>query len=451
MSSNAPDTMISVQNAGKFYPIYRRPQDRLKQALFRGRRQYYKAFWALRKVSFDVARGESVGIIGRNGSGKSTLLQMIAGTLTPTEGEVHVRGRMAALLQLGSGFNPEFTGRENVFMNASILGLNKREIEQRYESIIDFADIGEYINQPVKTYSSGMYARLAFSVAVSVDPDVLIVDEILSVGDIGFQQKCVARMRKMREEGLTFLFVSHSPDSVRSICQKALFLSEGQPIYYGPAETAVNLYLNHIRQQANAEVMKTEKELSSPIAFKTDVPGQMRYGTGHVQIQQVTLLNEQNEAARAFQFGEKITVKARIKSFVDARHLSLSFLIRDMTGIDLMGTTSFDEGIELPSLNVGEEMTIDFSFTNVLRAGNFGVCLAVNRISKPDKSDVMLLDQVDGVAAFSVLADPERPIHYKFHNPVEIKFMLEKNTSVESSTNLQTSSPVENSIHARPI
>jgi len=432
MSSDAHDTMISLQGVGKFYPIYKRPQDRLKQAIFRGRRQYYKAFWALRGVSLNIDRGESVAIIGRNGSGKSTLLQIIAGTLTPTEGEVRVRGRMAALLQLGSGFNPEFTGRENVFMNASILGLTKREIQERYESIVDFADIGEYIDQPVKTYSSGMYARLAFSVAVSVDPDVLIVDEILAVGDIGFQQKCVGRMREMREKGLTFLFVSHSPDSVRSICQKALFLSEGQPIYYGRAEHAVNLYLNHIRQQANAEAMKSQEGLSSPMAFKNTLSGDMRYGTGHVQIQQTQVLNEYGEVARAFRFADMITVEARVKSFISVRNLSLSFLIRDMTGIDLMGTTTFDEEVELPGLEAGKELTVRFKFRNVLRPGNFGISLAVNRVAKADRSDVVLFDQVDGVAAFSVLADPDRRIHYKFHNPVEIDFALEKNARLEA-------------------
>ena len=432
MSSNPANVMISLRNLGKFYPIYKRPQDRLKQALFRGRRQYYKAFWALRNVTLDIERGQSVGIIGRNGSGKSTLLQMIAGTLSPTEGELHVRGRMAALLQLGSGFNPEFTGRENVLMNATILGLSRREIEERYDDIVEFADIGEYIDQPVKTYSSGMYARLAFAVAVSVDPDILIVDEILAVGDIGFQQKCVARMRQMRENGLTFLFVSHSPDSVRSICQKALFLSEGQPVFYGPAEKAVNLYLNHVRNQANAEALKAQDHLKTPIAFQNEVQGQMRYGTGHVQIQQVDVLNEQGESARAFHFGERITLQARVKAMADTENLSLSFLVRDMTGIDLMGTTTFDERVKLPSLKKDEELTVCFRFANILRMGNFGISLAVNHVSRMDYSDVVLFDQVDGCVAFAVIPLPDRKVHYKFHNPVEIEYQLGNNAALIS-------------------
>ncbi|MCS7352481.1 MAG: ABC transporter ATP-binding protein, partial [Thermoflexus sp.] len=178
----------------------------------------------MRNVSFEVRRGETVGIIGRNGSGKSTLLQIIAGTLAPTEGEVQVKGRVAALLELGSGFNPEFTGRENVYLNGAILGLSREEIDARFDDIAAFADIGEFIDQPVKVYSSGMYARLAFAVAVSLDPDILIVDEILAVGDLALQQRCATRLRQLRDNGLTLLYVSHSPDAIKSICQKALLL-----------------------------------------------------------------------------------------------------------------------------------------------------------------------------------------------------------------------------------
>jgi len=436
------DSVINIREIGKFYPIYEKPVDRLKQAIWRGRRQYYKAFWALRNINLEIERGDSVGIIGRNGSGKSTLLQIIAGTLTPTEGEVHVRGRMAALLQLGSGFNPEFTGRENVYMNAAILGLSRAEIDSRYDDIVAFADIGQYIDQPVKTYSSGMYARLAFAVAVSVDPDILIVDEILAVGDIGFQQKCIARMRQMRESGLTLLYVSHSPDSVRSVCEKSLFLNEGKTIYYGLSEKAVNLYLNHIRSQTNAEAIQYDKLLSTPMTVEKQLPGQMRYGTGHVQIQQVELLDEQGNPARAYRFNDEVILQARVKSLIDTDHLSLSFLVRDMTGIDLMGTTCFDERVKLPALHVGEELIVRFRFRNFLRAGNFGICLAVNRVSKPDASDNILFDQIDGCIGFASIADPERRIHYKFHNPVEIDFEMGNNTQLEPAQSAGASSPI---------
>jgi lipopolysaccharide transport system ATP-binding protein len=414
--------VISVRNLGKLYHVYARPQDRLKQAFLRWKRKYYKDFWALRGVSFDVERGEAVGILGRNGAGKSTLLQIIAGTMSPTEGEVGVRGRVAAMLQLGSGFNPEFTGRENVFLGGAILGITRREMEDRFDEIAAFADIGSFIDQPIKTYSSGMTARLAFAVSFSVDPDVLIVDEILAVGDIGFQQKCISRLRQLRDNGLTMLFVSHSPDAVRSICQKALFLMDGQPAFYGAAERATNLYLSYIREQTNKDALKTQVDLSKPVAFAKQVPGQLRYGTGHVQIESVEVLDRRGEPCRAFKLGEPVTVRATLASRIETGDVSVSFLVRDMTGIDLMGTTTFDEKVPAPVLRPGDKARVCFEFENSLRVGNYGICLAVTRVSQRDYSDVVLFDQVDGCAAFVVVQDPERPVHYKFHQPVSVRW-----------------------------
>jgi len=434
MSYDGADVAVRVQDVGKRYTLYARPQDRLKQAFARGRRQYFKPVWALRNVSFEVRRGESLGIVGRNGSGKTTLLQIIAGTMTPTEGEVHVRGRLAALLELGSGFNPEFTGRDNVFLTASILRIPPAEIAARFDQIAAFADIGEYIDQPVKTYSSGMFARLAFAVAVSVDPDILIVDEILAVGDIGFQQKCVARMREMRDRGLTLLFVSHSPDAVRSVCERGLFLSEGHPLYFGPAEQAMNLYLNHVREQTNAEALRTQIDLRSRIALRTEVPGTMRYGTGHVQIESVELLDRDGRPCRAFRFGDEMTLEAQLRAHIPTEHLSVSFLVRDMTGIDLTGTTTFDERVVLPPVPRGGCLRVRFQFPNLLRQGHFGVSLAVTRLTQRDGSDNVLFDQVDGCAAFTVVPDSDRPVHYKFHTPVRITFELEEDTARHERT-----------------
>ena len=230
------DVAISVQGLSKRYEIYANPRDRLKQFLLprlqsvtgRSAQQYFHEFWAVKDVSFEINRGETVGIIGRNGSGKSTLLQMICGTLTPTGGKVETRGRIAALLELGSGFNPDFTGRENVYLNAAVLGLSKQEIDNRFDDIAAFADIRQFMDQPVKAYSSGMLARLAFSVAVQVDPDVLVVDEALSVGDMAFQEKSFTRMKRIRDAGTSILFVSHSPSAVRNFCNRAIWLDAGQ-------------------------------------------------------------------------------------------------------------------------------------------------------------------------------------------------------------------------------
>lgn len=419
-----PEVVISVQDLGKCYHIYDKPQDRLKQALLRWRRTYYREFWAVRHVSFEVRRGQALGVIGRNGSGKSTLLQIIAGTLVPTEGQVEVRGRLSALLELGSGFNAEFTGRENVYLQGAIMGIPRRVMEEKFDQIAAFADIGQFIDQPVKTYSSGMHARLAFSVSVAVDPEILIVDEILAVGDIGFQQRCLARLRTMRENGLTLLFVSHSPDSVKSICDTGLVLVEGQPTYYGPAEPAMNQYLRHIRERANQDALIAEARLRETVKFRTSVPGQMRYGTGHVQIETVRVLNKDGEPARAFGFKEPVVVEATLLAQVDMQDVSVSFLARDQTGVDLVGTTTFDEAVKLPPMKSGQRLRIRFGFENILRPGNFGVCLAVTRVRSRDYSDNVLLDQVDGCAAFMVVGRPDRPIHYKFHHPITISWEL---------------------------
>lgn len=242
--SSQSDLAISVRGLSKSYRIYDRPEDRLRQVFLWGRKELYHEFWALRDVDFEVRKGESVGIIGANGAGKSTLLQIIAGTTQPTAGEVRVSGRVAALLELGSGFNPEFTGRENVFMNGAILGLSREEVEARYDKIVAFADIGEFINHPIKLYSSGMVVRLAFAVSVHVDADILIVDEALSVGDMQFQGKCITKIREMLEDpAKSLLFVSHGIDLVKSICRNTLLLRQGRQVSFGASETVCDQYM----------------------------------------------------------------------------------------------------------------------------------------------------------------------------------------------------------------
>ena len=235
------DVLIEVRNLSKSYRIFSNPQDRLKQKFFKSK-QYYKDFWALKDINFDIRRGETFGIIGVNGSGKSTLLQILAGIFPPTEGYVNVNGKIAALLELGSGFNPEFTGRDNILVNASVLGLKQDEIQKRMESIISFADIGEFIDQPVKTYSSGMFVRLAFAVSTSVDAQVLLVDEALAVGDIFFRQKCYEQLNKLREQGTAIVLVSHSMGEIEQFCQHTLLLDAGESKFIGDSVTAVKKY-----------------------------------------------------------------------------------------------------------------------------------------------------------------------------------------------------------------
>ncbi len=258
---------IRVNNLSKCYQLYNQPSDRLKQFLWRGRRQYFREFWALRDVSFEVDKGEVLGIIGRNGAGKSTLLQLLCGTLTPTSGNVEVNGRIAALLELGAGFNPEFTGRENVFMSAAILGLSPKEIEERYEEIVDFSGIRDFIDQPVKTYSSGMYVRLAFSVATSVDPDILIVDEALSVGDGQFSRKSFDRIMALKARGTTILFCSHSLYQIEALCDRAIWLNNGTIEKIGTpghAVMAYNQFLTRVENKDDITLESNEPSVTSP-------------------------------------------------------------------------------------------------------------------------------------------------------------------------------------------
>jgi len=269
------DVAIAVENLSKCYQIYDKPHQRLMQMLWHGRRNYYHEFWALRDVSFEVRRGEAIGIVGRNGSGKSTLLQLICGTLHPTAGQIQTNGRIAALLELGSGFNPDFTGRENVYMNATILGLSQEEIEARFDDIAAFADIGAFIEQPVKMYSSGMFMRLAFAVQAMVDPDILIVDEALSVGDVRFQGKCFDRLRRLKEAGTSILLVTHSTDQIVTHCNRAILIDNGRMVEMGKPKRIANLYLDMLfgrdisRQTDTAKLEQTDN--TAPPATIADV------------------------------------------------------------------------------------------------------------------------------------------------------------------------------------
>ena len=363
---------IKVENLSKCYQIYDQPRDRLKQfivprlqrAIGQPAKQYFREFWALRDVSFEIKKGETVGIIGRNGSGKSTLLQMICGTLNPTGGSIQTQGRIAALLELGSGFNPEFSGRENVYMNAAVLGLSTEEVDNRFDDIAAFADIGEFIEQPVKTYSSGMYVRLAFAVIAHVDAEILVIDEALSVGDAVFGQKCMRFLRKFKEEG-TLIFVSHDMGSVLNLCERAIWLHHGQLRQMGESKKIAEDYLQYTLQEVYGQDAKlqgldvakavpgsvvVDAKISAPEADSApqlDYGSQMRvnnnlseangWKTGAGEILSVRLEHVIPQENDVFQGGETVRMVIRAIAHQDMDRPILGFLVRDRLGQDLFG------------------------------------------------------------------------------------------------------------------
>lgn len=364
------DIAIRVESVFKCYQVYARPHDRLKQAVLphaqralgRPPSKYFDEFWALRGISFDVLRGQTVGIIGRNGSGKSTLLQIVCGTLTPTAGRIDVDGRVAALLELGSGFNPEFTGRENVYLNGSVLGLSRDQIDQRFEDIELFADIGGFIDQPVKTYSSGMVVRLAFAVIAHVDAEVLVIDEALAVGDAVFTQKCMRFLRTFKEKG-TILFVSHDASSILNLCDQAVWIHQGEMRMRGTAEQVSNAYLEFTTQEVYGDALKLRaiKESRGEVFEGGAAPGPSEPGldadttvhmfeniaqsdgweSDHARIVSVDVEDAQGNRMGVFKGGERVKLRIRARCAAPLRSPILGFFVKDRLGQSLFGEHTY--------------------------------------------------------------------------------------------------------------
>jgi lipopolysaccharide transport system ATP-binding protein len=347
---------IRVEGLGKRYEIYAKPHHRLLQTLLRGRRAFYREFWALRGVTLEIARGETVGIIGRNGSGKSTLLQLIAGTLTPSEGTVTVAGRIAALLELGSGFNPEFTGRENVFLNGSILGLTHHEIDKQFDAIAAFADIGEFIDQPIKTYSSGMVVRLAFAVAVHVEPEVLVVDEALSVGDTSFQTKCLGRVRALQERGVAILLATHSEAMINEYCDRAAYLDRGRLVVAGPTRRIVEWYASARVAAAGGTtlVVPAHSETASATAMAVAAPMRHSGPAPATEIVRVAITDAQGEPKVSFSHDEEFLVS--VEALYRAANPAPVFGIQLKTTSDIVLWTATTNllGILTEAISAGE-------------------------------------------------------------------------------------------------
>lgn len=402
------DIAISVSGVSKVYHIYENPQDRLKQMLWRSRRKVYDEFWALRDINFDIHKGETVGIVGRNGSGKSTLLQIICGTLAPTEGTVERNGRLSALLELGSGFNLDFTGRENVYLSGSILGMSKEEIDERFDLIAGFADIGQFIDSPVKHYSSGMFARLAFSVAIHVEPEILIVDEILAVGDAAFQRRCLSKFYDIREKGCTILFVSHDQYQVKSVCQRALYLDKGRQRLFGPAARVIDTYMVDVEASEATNVPalvgtedkvmtdgESAHELEKIFVHDNSAGNQILFP---YVIQSVRLMSNDGNDVDEIVTGDDLVLSMKYRALTDRppEQISFVFNLYRHDGFYICGTTTLMDGFHPhPGMREG---VVTVRFPNFpLLSGRYKWRVAIN-----DHGGFAVLAEAKDVCMFSV-------------------------------------------------
>ena len=376
---------ISVQGVSKIYKLYDKPIDRLKEAVSLTHKSYHRDFFALSDISFDVKKGETVGIIGTNGSGKSTILKIITGVLSPTTGTAEVSGNISALLELGAGFNSEYTGLENIYMNGTMMGFSRQEMERRMDDILRFADIGDFVNQPVKTYSSGMFVRLAFALAINVDPEILIVDEALSVGDVFFQAKCYRRMEEMMKNGTTILMVSHDMGSIIKYCDKVVLLNRGHFVAQGEAGKMVDLYKKILANQTDelAEALIEEKKEALGLPVEATVsdkrmkdrmnlnPEVQEYGDGRASFEDFGTLDARGNVTNLLLKGEMFTIREHVRFHAPIENPIFTYTLRDKKGTDITGTNTLFEGTEIKPVKDGDVYTVSFRQKMNLQGGEY--------------------------------------------------------------------------------
>lgn len=422
------DIAIKVEGLSKCYQIYEKPHDRLKQSIYprlqglvrTQKKQYFREFWSLRDVSFEIMKGETVGIIGRNGSGKSTLLQIICGTLSQTSGSIKTSGRIAALLELGSGFNPEFSGRENVYMNGAILGLSREEIDARFDDIAAFADIGEFMEQPVKTYSSGMFVRLAFASNIMSDPEIMIVDEALSVGDMNFQAKCMTALTRIQEKGVTIIFVSHDIGTVKSLCSRCVYLDGGKTVVVGPSADVTELYVRSMREEMNDEHRKFARN-SNPVSQKVVTAAQplesveevfkvcagferrvaqFRYGTGEVKARSVELLDLQNEPVTHIEFNQQVKIRIYFEAFAE-KTVSVNASVFDEKKNNITGCGFPHADQPYLVTRPGGKYIAEYLFRLPLQEGNYSLRINISSVIVENET-VEFVDLINDAVVFRV-------------------------------------------------
>ena len=433
---------IKVESLSKVYQLYKKPQDRLKEALHPLRKSYHHNFHALNDVSFEVKRGETVGIIGKNGAGKSTLLKIITGVLTPTSGSVKVEGKIASLLELGAGFNPEMTGLENVYLNGTLMGFSKEDMDKKLDDILEFANIGEFIYQPVKMYSSGMFARLAFSVAINVDADILIVDEALSVGDMLFQAKCIAKMTSLMEEGTTILFVSHDIHAVRALCNQGVYLEKGNVTFAGNAGDAVDLYIKDDQQASNHQLKSMQVDMNKidkekVIDFKNDeVPvkvalepsigereGMVRYGDGGAEILDYGIFDMHFNRTNQLVSKQDYYIQMSIRFNEDLPTFVATTTLFGLDGEQLLAWINTQDDVEFPAVSKDDIVVVTNKVNFPLKQDIYKLGTSVEYPTIPLLQH-RFLDMIKGIDVVDVkFESPSKPFHSTFYT--KGKYILE--------------------------
>ena len=428
----AEDVAISVCNITKTYKLYESRIDRVKEAFHPLRKTYSQPFHALHDVSFNVERGETMGIIGRNGSGKSTLLQIICGILQPSSGGLAVNGRITALLELGAGFNPEFTGIENIYLNGSILGLSKKEIDDKLDDILAFADIGDFVRQPVKTYSSGMAVRLAFAVQANIDPDIFVVDEALAVGDAYFVHRCMLRFHEMQKQGKTILFVTHDSSSVKKLCHRALWLDQGEMRMIGGAVDVVDHYVADLFKQteveqsglfeASAEYRVHGKSQEKVLPLETQLPNvDKRFGDQQLSILGAGFYNENMEPMGSCEQETNVILRISIRnnSMFAPYPLSIGYIMRDRQGVEIASTHTMAEGVALPAIGVGETLTVRLKIAvPMLYPGNYSFTPSLSRYVDHEH---VICDRVYNALILDITSSKEMHVLLRLKTEVEVE------------------------------
>ncbi|MBI4978327.1 MAG: ABC transporter ATP-binding protein [Spirochaetes bacterium] len=431
------DAAIVVDNVAKRYKIYKHPRDRLKEILFFGQRSYHHDFWALKDVSFEIKKGETVGIIGQNGSGKSTLLQIIAGVLQPTSGSVIRNGRISSLLELGTGFNPDFTGRANVLMNGALMGFTQKEMEARMPLIEEFAEIGEFIDQPVKTYSSGMYVRLAFAAAINVDPDILIVDEALAVGDMVFQAKCMTKLHLLKQRGISVVLVSHDLSTIRALSGICLWIDNGACVLYRePAYVTAEYarkYIEKINKNTDAQKNDADKIAMQSIGDFNRLE-HFRTGSGEMQFSKISILGKNGQPIGAtVDFDQEITIILDLIARRVNTHVSVAYQIRDSKMQPILGYDTFASrnGVYDTNFSEGDHLQVVFTTKTPLIHGRYSINILVSHFDDTKNfSDVVFFDWIENAYIFEVCIKQPTQVFSIVQIPATIEYSISRESAV---------------------